>query len=207
METTRMSADTPDTRTRIQAVALELFTEQGYDQTSLREIAERLGVTKAALYYHFKTKDDIITSVFDDRLASLEALLEWARGQERTPAFRRELLTRYAQEIHKSQQAPFMRFFERNQTMIHKMKAGLRMREMVLKLHEVLTAPGAPINVQIKNSLAIFALQSSWFIVRSPEVTEQERYEAALTVALDLLEQGERESVTPAAPSGASPVA
>src|SRR5262249_12854805 len=40
------------TRERIQAIALELFAEQGYEKTSLREIAERLGVTKAALYYH-----------------------------------------------------------------------------------------------------------------------------------------------------------
>src|SRR5579871_4147084 len=48
------------TRERILDVALELFNEQGYDKTSLREIAERLGVTKAALYYHFKSKEDIL---------------------------------------------------------------------------------------------------------------------------------------------------
>ena len=47
-----------DTRVRIQQVALELFAEQGYERTSLREIAERLGVTKAALYYHFKSKEE-----------------------------------------------------------------------------------------------------------------------------------------------------
>src|SRR5690606_31787714 len=41
-----------DTRQRIQDVALDLFAEQGYEKTSLREIAERLDVTKAALYYH-----------------------------------------------------------------------------------------------------------------------------------------------------------
>ena len=41
-------------------MALELFNEQGYDKTSLREIAERLGVTKAALYYHFRSKEDIL---------------------------------------------------------------------------------------------------------------------------------------------------
>ena len=50
----------PETRERILAVALELFTEQGYDKTSLREIAERLGITKAALYYHFRNKEDIL---------------------------------------------------------------------------------------------------------------------------------------------------
>ncbi|HVW88518.1 MAG TPA: helix-turn-helix domain-containing protein [Gaiellaceae bacterium] len=49
-----------DMRERILDVALELFNEQGYDATSLREIAERLGVTKAALYYHFKSKGDIL---------------------------------------------------------------------------------------------------------------------------------------------------
>jgi len=48
------------TRERILDVALELFTEQGYDKTSLREIADRLGITKAALYYHFARKEDIL---------------------------------------------------------------------------------------------------------------------------------------------------
>ncbi|HEX4431936.1 MAG TPA: TetR/AcrR family transcriptional regulator [Frankiaceae bacterium] len=48
------------TRERILDIALELFNEQGYDKTSLREIAERLQVTKAALYYHFERKEDIL---------------------------------------------------------------------------------------------------------------------------------------------------
>jgi AcrR family transcriptional regulator len=49
-----------DTRQRILDVALELFIEKGYDKTSLREIADQLGVTKAALYYHFPSKQDIL---------------------------------------------------------------------------------------------------------------------------------------------------
>src|SRR6185369_14993893 len=61
-----------DTRSRIQRIALELFIEQGYEQTSLREIAERLGVTKAALYYHFRTKDDIVDSLVQDRIETIE---------------------------------------------------------------------------------------------------------------------------------------
>src|SRR5271167_2411136 len=48
------------TRERILDIALELFTEQGYDKTSLRDIAERLGTTKAALYYYFERKEDIL---------------------------------------------------------------------------------------------------------------------------------------------------
>jgi AcrR family transcriptional regulator len=52
-----------ETRERILEVALTLFNEQGYDKTSLREIAERLDVTKAALYYHFERKEDILVEL------------------------------------------------------------------------------------------------------------------------------------------------
>ena len=51
------------TRDRILDVALDLFIEKGYDGTSLREIAERLGFTKAALYYHFEAKEDILMAL------------------------------------------------------------------------------------------------------------------------------------------------
>src|SRR6516165_6389439 len=54
---------TPTTRDRILDVALDLFTTQGFDGTSLRQIAERLDITKAALYYHFESKDDILMAL------------------------------------------------------------------------------------------------------------------------------------------------
>jgi AcrR family transcriptional regulator len=70
-----------ETRERILDVALELFNKQGYERTSLRQIAERLGVTKAALYYHFKSKEDILLelhlrlhAVGRDALVQLERL-------------------------------------------------------------------------------------------------------------------------------------
>jgi AcrR family transcriptional regulator len=55
--------DANSTRERILNVALELFVAQGYDGTSLRQIAEQLGVTKAALYYHFESKEDILRAL------------------------------------------------------------------------------------------------------------------------------------------------
>jgi AcrR family transcriptional regulator len=51
------------TRERILDVALDLFTEKGFDKTSLREIAAELGFSKAALYYHFASKDDILLAL------------------------------------------------------------------------------------------------------------------------------------------------
>ncbi len=74
-----------DTRQQIRIIAMELFAEQGYDKTSLREIAERLGVTKAAVYYHFRTKEEIVASLFDDQIAALDELVAWGRTQPRRP--------------------------------------------------------------------------------------------------------------------------
>ena len=55
--------DANSTRERILDIALDLFLAQGYDGTSLREIAEQLGVTKAALYYHFESKEGILMAL------------------------------------------------------------------------------------------------------------------------------------------------
>ena len=84
-----------DTRQRIQSVALELFAEQGYDKTSLREIAERLDVTKAALYYHFKSKEDIVASLVEDYFGQMDDLIAWGRTQPRTAEARAQVLDRY----------------------------------------------------------------------------------------------------------------
>ena len=45
-----------DTRERIQQVARELFVAQGVQATSLQDIANELGITKPALYYHFASR-------------------------------------------------------------------------------------------------------------------------------------------------------
>ena len=86
-----------NTRQRIQDVALELFAEQGYEKTSLREIAEALDVTKAALYYHFKTKEDILISLFQDLTRPMDELIEWAQTQPHTLETKKEILRRYSQ--------------------------------------------------------------------------------------------------------------
>src|SRR5467141_3930663 len=88
-----------DTRERIQAVALELFAEDGYEKTSLREIAERLGVTKAALYYHFKSKEDIVRSFTEDNVTELDELIAWGRAQPRTSENRALILDRYSRIV------------------------------------------------------------------------------------------------------------
>jgi AcrR family transcriptional regulator len=51
------------TREKILDVALDLFTDQGFDGTSMREIAERLHISKPAIYYHFASKEEILMAL------------------------------------------------------------------------------------------------------------------------------------------------
>src|SRR5438105_9420972 len=111
-----------DTRSRVQKVALELFAEQGYEKTSLREIAERLGVTKAALYYHFKSKEDIVHSFTDDYFAAIDALLDWANDQPRSDETRREVLDRYVGMVLAGSEV--FRFLEQNRAAMQTMETG-----------------------------------------------------------------------------------
>ncbi|HEV7898413.1 MAG TPA: helix-turn-helix domain-containing protein [Planosporangium sp.] len=176
-----------DTRTRIQDVALELFTEQGYEATSLREIAERLGVTKAALYYHFKTKEDIVTSMFESRVAAMDELIAWAQAQPRTPETRREFVRRYGADLQRGRHHEMMRFFERNQTAMRANPAGDQMRGRMAAMLDILTDRDAPLAAQLKSALAIFAMHATWFVFGQSDITDEQRQEASLQVALELL--------------------
>jgi AcrR family transcriptional regulator len=68
------------TRARILEVAGDLFTEKGYEKMSLREIAEAVGITKAALYYYFPTKErlfeELVRPLLDMQRVGMSLLAE-----------------------------------------------------------------------------------------------------------------------------------
>src|ERR1700729_2676664 len=117
-----------DTRARIQQVALELFAEHGYDKTSLREIAERLDVTKAALYYHFKSKEDIVRSLVEDYFAQIDALIAWARTQPAGAATRSEILRRYVGIVAEGDEV--FRMLHQNQAAVTSLAAAKNRGEL-----------------------------------------------------------------------------
>jgi AcrR family transcriptional regulator len=82
MTATAARTDGPGTRTRLLDTALELFTQHGVEGTSLQMIADAMGVTKAAVYYHFKTKDEITEAVAEPVLRKLGTIVREA-GQLR----------------------------------------------------------------------------------------------------------------------------
>ena len=81
-EPQRRDGRTRDTRQRIEAVALELFATQGVGQTSLQEIADRVGLTKTALYYHFASKGELVRSVVESAVVDFTEFLNRAERDE-----------------------------------------------------------------------------------------------------------------------------
>jgi AcrR family transcriptional regulator len=152
-----------DTRARIQQVALELFAAQGYERTSLREVAERLGVTKAALYYHFKSKEDIVCSFTEDYFGRIDGLIAWGREQPTSPQTAREVLDRYITIVMESGEV--FRFLERNQATIHGTEDGkhrfTQFRPRLAALMDIIAGPAAPPRERIRAASAIFAVSTS----------------------------------------------
>jgi AcrR family transcriptional regulator len=185
-----VAADEPrrrgDTRERIREVAIELFAEKGYDKASLREIAERLGVTKAALYYHFKTKEDIVASVFDDFLAEVERIVAWGREQPPTLETRQELVRRYSRLV-RGKWTTIVRFVQENQTAVRDLRIQEELRTRVLSLARLLTMPDAPPPLQLRSRIALITLQAGPFMTEDLGLGERQRHDLALEVALELV--------------------
>jgi AcrR family transcriptional regulator len=78
---------------RILHAALDLFADHGVSGTSLQMIADAVGVTKAAVYHKFKTKEEIVIAVAEMELATLEEALKAAEAQADSIGARKVLLS------------------------------------------------------------------------------------------------------------------
>ncbi|MFJ2201990.1 TetR/AcrR family transcriptional regulator [Streptomyces violaceusniger] len=181
-----------DTRQRIQDVALELFAEQGYEKTSLREIAEHLEVTKAALYYHFKTKEDIVLSLFQDLGRPLDELIAWGEQQPRSLETKQELLRRYSAALDIAE--PLMRFMQENQATVRELSIGQICKNRMLAMSAMIRDPEAPMVDQVRSVIALFSMHARMFALQAIEGTPEDKRDAALEVALDLVEQAHASS-------------
>jgi AcrR family transcriptional regulator len=187
--TGHFGAPRTDTRSRVQEVALELFAEQGYEKTSLREIAERLGVTKAALYYHFRSKEDIVHSFTDDYFTEIDALLDWAKDQPSNDETRREILDRYVGIVLGGSEV--FRFLEQNRASVQAMEAHkerfARFRGRLDALVDLLAGPDAPLRDRVRATSAVLAVGAACMFYLQ-QVDDPDKLRAiVLEIALDLI--------------------
>jgi AcrR family transcriptional regulator len=89
------SARARDTKGEIHRAALDLFSNQGYEKTSLREIAEAVGITKASLYYHYSSKQELLQAIVGTFFEDLRLVLAQVDDEPWSPERERELLGAY----------------------------------------------------------------------------------------------------------------
>lgn len=147
------------TRDRILDVALELFTEHGYDKTSLRQIADRLGFSKAALYYHFASKGDILVALHL-RLhdVGLRALAAAGQG-EPGPAGWEALLDGLIDEM--LVQRPLFLLHERNRAAIEQLHIEGHQddhNDLEARIRALLAEQSVPVAARIRLACALGAL-------------------------------------------------
>lgn len=82
------SSNHPVTRERILDQSARLFAKDGYKATNLQHVAEKLNVTRQALYYHFRSKGDILAALFDTVMTRMEESVENARPAEGESRFK-----------------------------------------------------------------------------------------------------------------------
>ncbi|WP_035800579.1 TetR/AcrR family transcriptional regulator [Kitasatospora mediocidica] len=185
-----------DTRSRIITVALELFSENGYEKTSLREIADRLGVTKAALYYHFKTKDDIVHGIVETMAQPIDEAIAWGENRPWSPELRDELVRRFAAGM--VERAPLLRFFHENQPALRGSPAGLEFKARMIGMIRLVHGPNASFEDRLRATMALFSVNSALFLLKQdlddgPDPVEcqevatlEQAVAASLTVALEI---------------------
>jgi AcrR family transcriptional regulator len=178
-----------DTRARIQQVAVELFTEHGYEGTSLREIAERLDVTKAALYHHFRSKEDIIRSLVEDYYTQIDELIAWGQGQPRNDLTRREILSRYLRIVASGDQV--FRMLHQNQASVSTLAAAKSrnelFRERLHSLTGLLAGPDAPLRERVRAAMALGAISVGWMSFADQIGDRQELIEIVDSLAGEML--------------------
>ncbi|MBB4682711.1 TetR/AcrR family transcriptional regulator [Amycolatopsis jiangsuensis] len=173
------------TRDRIHATALEMFTTQGYERTTLAQVADRLGITRPAVYHHFRSKEDLLTSAYDRLVPDLDALAASLRPAPAPRRTRRTALDRFATLLAGADGAVLVcaRVNE------HALRGLPAAAEVLTRLDELaqLLAPAQDVESRMRARLALSALTMP--AARAPHLggTEEDRHRAARDVAHDLL--------------------
>jgi AcrR family transcriptional regulator len=146
------SRDGARTKEHILSVAMELFIEHGYEGTSVRDIADALSVTPSALYYHFKGKEDIATSLLARRRGELDELAAWIKAEPETSELARRATLRWIDHAT-PEQLQAMRFAGSNRPFMQKLgKKGELLRAGFENVEDALLPAnaGAPERMRVR---------------------------------------------------------
>jgi AcrR family transcriptional regulator len=141
---------------RVLAAALALFAEHGVGGTSIRMIAEAIGVTKAAIYYQFKTKEEIVLAAARLGFAKLEWALDAAESEE-SPSQAREFLIRQVIEIALEQRS-VTRVLHNDPVMLRLLTEHEPSQHMFERMHRLMIGKAADAGARMRVAMLAGAI-------------------------------------------------
>jgi AcrR family transcriptional regulator len=163
------------TRAQIIDAARRLFVRQGFQHTSVREIAEQLGMTKTAVLYHFPTKADVLVAVAEPFLADLGKAVDGATS-------RQEVFDRLI-DVYLRHRALLRDNVMHDLALLTQAPTLRRFTELMIKAGELAAGPDPTLRDKVRAAQAIAAL-SDPVIMFADEPADQMRAEVLRGIAL-----------------------
>jgi AcrR family transcriptional regulator len=143
-------------QTRILRAALELFGKHGVSGTSLQMIADAIGVTKAAIYHQFKTKDEIVLAAVEVELAKVEAALDAAEA-ERSVSRARELVLTQVIDLAVERRR-MVSAVQHDPVIVRSLAKHEPFRQVMGRLYQVLTGGDASVEARVRAAMVSAAI-------------------------------------------------
>jgi AcrR family transcriptional regulator len=156
----------PGTRNRrdtLLTAALDGFTQRGYDATSVAELAATTGMSKAAVSYHFRTKNDLLHAVADPLLDSLDTLIQRHPLAPHWPDEVRALLEDYLSTLTDHSQVAA--WVDSDKAVLNHPQIGARLQRNTERMRQAIT--GSTANSTAAAARAMAALGSLWRPLRT----------------------------------------
>ncbi|WP_432251696.1 helix-turn-helix domain-containing protein [Streptomyces sp. HNM1019] len=169
----------------MRAIALELFTEQGYELTSLTQVARRAGVTRQAVLHHFANKEELLTSSYEELLPALDVIIEPARARPPSAAARMRAIEQFDALVRGEHGASLV-CAQVNKHALRGLTAARTLQRRLNDLTRALAAAEGPEGT-MRGRLALAAVIMAAARGRELGGRQAERHRAALAVARSLI--------------------
>lgn len=178
-----------ETRAEILRVALELFTQHGFEGTSIRDIAEALGVTKSSLYYHFENKDAIVAELVGDRRGELDELLAWIDAQPDDPGLLQRTAVRWV-ESTTPRRIQGMRFAHANRPVMRRLATSDGdIRSWFDEVVDRVVPTESPVEARLRARMAFDTVTAALFAAQGTDASTDEILAAAKDATIALTER------------------
>src|SRR5262245_29893003 len=153
------SASYTSAQARIIDAALVLFAEYGISGTSLQMIADAIGVTKAAVYHQYNTKDEIVVAVAQVVLARLEAAVTAAEAEESRSRARGVLIAEMIDlAVERRQMASVL---QRDPVMLRFLEEHEPFRHVMARVNRLLMAGASDTRARVQAAMLASAISGT----------------------------------------------